>query len=109
MGAGFSTSRRSVLAGMTAVAGSLTFGRSALGMLDAPPAKPDDLIAGKQVDRRFKRGAIEPWRQVQNHVEPAVGETRGMEALGALVDPLDLRRGAPEPFGVYAEWQTSAR
>src|ERR1035441_6286050 len=43
----FLTSRRSVLAGITAMAGSLTFGRSALGMLDAPSSKPDDFVAGK--------------------------------------------------------------
>ncbi len=43
----FKTSRRSVLAGMTAVAGSLTLGRSALGMLEPPAAKPDQFISGK--------------------------------------------------------------
>src|ERR1017187_99219 len=43
----FLTSRRSVLAGITAMAGSLTFSRSALGMLDAPSGKPDDFVAGK--------------------------------------------------------------
>lgn len=43
----FLTSRRSVLAGMTAVAGSLTLGRTALGMLDTPAGKPDDFVAGK--------------------------------------------------------------
>ena len=32
---------------MTAVAGSLALGRSALGMLDAPAGKPDDFVAGK--------------------------------------------------------------
>jgi DUF1680 family protein len=47
MNPGFITTRRSVLAGMTAVAGSLTLGRTAFGMLDAAPAHPDDLIAGK--------------------------------------------------------------
>ena len=43
----FVASRRSVLAGMTAVAGSITLGRTALGMLDAPAGKPDDFVAGK--------------------------------------------------------------
>ena len=47
MDARFLTSRRSVLAGMTAVAGSLTLGRTALGMLDTPPGKADDFVAGK--------------------------------------------------------------
>ncbi len=47
MNARFSTSRRSVLAGMTAVAGSLTLGRSALATLAAPADKPDDFIAAK--------------------------------------------------------------
>jgi hypothetical protein len=41
----FKTSRRSVLAGMTAVAGSLTLGRSAWGMLDgASTRNPDNLV-----------------------------------------------------------------
>ena len=43
----FKTSRRSVLAGMTAVAGSLTLDRTALGALAAPAPKPDDFITGK--------------------------------------------------------------
>jgi DUF1680 family protein len=43
----FVTSRRSVLAGMTAIAGSLTFSRSALGMFDSSAPKPDDFVAGK--------------------------------------------------------------
>jgi DUF1680 family protein len=47
MDARFVTSRRSVLAGVTAVAGSLTLGRTALGMLDAPAGKADDFVAGK--------------------------------------------------------------
>src|SRR5579864_6756115 len=47
MNSRFVTSRRSVLAGMTAVAGSLTLGRTALGMLDTPAGKPDDFVAGK--------------------------------------------------------------
>jgi DUF1680 family protein len=44
----YRTSRRSVLAGITAVAGTLTLGRSALGMLDAAAGKPDDFVTGKQ-------------------------------------------------------------
>src|ERR1035438_456065 len=41
----FKTSRRSVLAGMTAVAGSLTLGRSAWGMLDgAISPNPGNLV-----------------------------------------------------------------
>ena len=41
----FNTSRRSVLAGMTAVAGSLTLGRSAWGMLDGASSRnPGNLI-----------------------------------------------------------------
>jgi hypothetical protein len=47
MDARFTISRRSVLAGMTAVAGNLTLGRTALGMLDAVTSRPDDFIAGK--------------------------------------------------------------
>jgi uncharacterized protein len=43
----FHLSRRSVLTGMTAVAGSLTLGRSALGMLDDPTSKPDEFVSGK--------------------------------------------------------------
>ncbi|HEY4380453.1 MAG TPA: glycoside hydrolase family 127 protein [Acidobacteriaceae bacterium] len=43
----FHTTRRSVLAGMTAVAGSLTLGRTALGMLDAPSGRPDEFLSGK--------------------------------------------------------------
>jgi uncharacterized protein len=43
----FVTSRRSVLAGMTAVAGSMTLGRSALGALAVPAVHADDLVAGK--------------------------------------------------------------
>lgn len=43
----FVTSRRSVLAGMTAVAGSLTLGRKSLAALAAPAAATDDLITGK--------------------------------------------------------------
>jgi DUF1680 family protein len=39
------TSRRSVLAGMTAVAGGLTLGRTALGFLTTPAGKPDDFVA----------------------------------------------------------------
>src|SRR5580700_1078820 len=47
MGARFVTSRRRVLAGITAVAGSLALGRTALGMMDAPAGKPDDFVGGK--------------------------------------------------------------
>jgi DUF1680 family protein len=47
MDAGIRMSRRSVLAGMTAVAGSLTLDCSALGMMAAPAGKADDFIAGK--------------------------------------------------------------
>ncbi len=51
MDARFSTSRRSLLAGMTAVAGSLTLGRgalgSAVGALAAPTDKSDDFVAGR--------------------------------------------------------------
>jgi DUF1680 family protein len=43
----FLTSRRSVLAGMTAVAGGLALGRAAAGVLAGPAAQSDDLIAGK--------------------------------------------------------------
>jgi DUF1680 family protein len=43
----FFTSRRSVLAGMTAVAGGLTLGRSAYGSLAALAGKPDDFVAAK--------------------------------------------------------------
>jgi len=32
---------------MTAVAGSLTLGRTALGMLDAPASRPDEFVSGK--------------------------------------------------------------
>ena len=46
MDARFLTTRRNVLAGMTAVAGSLTLGRSAFAMLDTA-AKTDDFIASK--------------------------------------------------------------
>jgi DUF1680 family protein len=45
MGARLLTSRRSVLAVMTAVAGQLTLGRSALGMLDTPAGESDDFAA----------------------------------------------------------------
>jgi DUF1680 family protein len=41
------TSRRSVLAGMTAVAGGLTLGRSALGSLATLTGKPDEFVAAK--------------------------------------------------------------
>src|ERR1035441_6725981 len=45
MNARFKTSRRSVLAGMTAVAGSLTLGRSAWGMLDGASSRnPGNLV-----------------------------------------------------------------
>ena len=47
MDAPFKTSRRNVLAGMTAVAGSLTLDRTAFGMFDAAAGKPDDFVAGK--------------------------------------------------------------
>ncbi len=47
MDARTSISRRSVLVGMTAVGGSLTLGRSALGSLAAPVGKPDDFVVGK--------------------------------------------------------------
>src|ERR1039457_5262803 len=41
----FKTSRRSVLAGMTAVAGSLTLGRNAWGMLDGASSRnPGNLL-----------------------------------------------------------------
>ncbi len=43
----FLTSRRSVLAGMTAVAGSLTLGRRAFGAMAALAAKTEDLVGGK--------------------------------------------------------------
>jgi hypothetical protein len=48
MDARFSMSRRSVLAGMTAAAGSFTLGRSALGALAGVVGKPDEFISGKQ-------------------------------------------------------------
>jgi DUF1680 family protein len=41
------TTRRSVLAGMTAVAGGLALGRTAAGALAGPVAKSDDLVAGR--------------------------------------------------------------
>src|ERR1035437_8963047 len=47
MDARFLTSRRSVLAGMTAVAGSLTLGRPALGILDTPPGQAESFVARK--------------------------------------------------------------
>jgi DUF1680 family protein len=47
MDARFLTTRRSLLAGITAVAGSLTISRSALGMLDAAAARPDDFVSAK--------------------------------------------------------------
>jgi len=43
----FKASRRSVIAGMTAVAGSLTLSRSALGMLEPQAATPDEFVSGK--------------------------------------------------------------
>jgi DUF1680 family protein len=43
----FKTSRRRVLAGMTALAGSLTLSRSALGMLEPPTVKPDEFVSSK--------------------------------------------------------------
>ena len=48
MDARASITRRSVLAGMSAVAGSLAFGRTALGSLGAPNEKSDDFVAAKQ-------------------------------------------------------------
>jgi len=47
MDARTTVSRRSVLAGMSAVAGSLAFGRNALGSLAAQADKPDDFVAAK--------------------------------------------------------------
>jgi len=47
MDARSSISRRSVLAGMTAVAGGLTLGRGGLGSLAPQADKPDDFVAGK--------------------------------------------------------------
>ena len=47
MDAPFLTTRRSVLAGMTAVAGNLTFSHSALAMLDPADARPDDFVSAK--------------------------------------------------------------
>jgi DUF1680 family protein len=41
------TGRRSVLAGITAVAGQLTLGRTALASLAAQAGKPDDVVAAK--------------------------------------------------------------
>ena len=43
----FLTSRRTVIAGITAAAGTLILGRMALGSLSAATAKPDDFVAGK--------------------------------------------------------------
>ncbi len=43
---------------MTAVAGNLTLGRTALGMLDTTAGKPDDFIAGKS-------GRLVPFRMTQ--------------------------------------------
>ena len=43
----FLTSRRTVIAGMTAAAGTLILGGTALGSLSAVTAKPDDFVAGK--------------------------------------------------------------
>jgi DUF1680 family protein len=48
MDARFSTSRRSVLASMTAVAGSFALRRSALGALAGGAGKPDEFISSKQ-------------------------------------------------------------
>ena len=48
MSARFETSRRAVLAGMTAVAGSLALGRGGLGALAAEASTPDEFVSGKQ-------------------------------------------------------------
>ncbi len=48
MTARFVTSRRSVLVGITAIAGNLTLGRTALGSMAAGTSKSDDLVAGKR-------------------------------------------------------------
>ncbi len=47
MDARFRPTRRSVLTGITAVAGGLTFGGKALAMLDAAAARPDDFVSAK--------------------------------------------------------------
>jgi hypothetical protein len=47
MDARFQTSRRSVPAGMTAVAGSLALGRTALAAPGSPSVQPDDFVSGK--------------------------------------------------------------
>ena len=43
----FSMNRRAVLAGMTAAAGTLILGRTALGSSTTATAKPDDFVTGK--------------------------------------------------------------
>jgi DUF1680 family protein len=57
----FLTSRRSVLAGMTAVVGGLTLGRSALGALIPQQSKMDDFVTGNS----GKSGKLVPFPMTQ--------------------------------------------
>jgi uncharacterized protein len=80
----FLTSRRSVLAGMTAVAGSFTLGRTALGMLDAPASKPDEFVSGKA-------GRLIPFSMTQVRLLDGIFK-RQAEINQAYLDSLETDR-----------------
>ena len=67
----FKTSRRSVLAGMTAVAGSLTLGRSAWGMLDgASTPNPGNLVWS--LNPGYGDAGLAPFSRSQVHLRDGV-------------------------------------
>ena len=67
----FKTSRRSVLAGMTAVAGSLTLGRSAWGMLDgASTRNPGNLVWS--LNPGYGDAGLAPFSRSQVHLRDGV-------------------------------------